>query len=60
MDNNANKNDMADKFSKNSFLNSQKYRNRRDLLSVLLKDNESYTEKQVSEKINEFMKGSAR
>ena len=59
MNNNVIKNS-ADKFSKNSFLQSEKYRNRRDLLSVLLKDNESYTENQVNEKINEFMKGSVR
>ena len=47
-------------FPKISFLQSEKYRNRRDLLSVILKDGESYTENQVSKKIYEFMKGSVR
>lgn len=43
-------------FSKNKVLALSRYAGRRDLLSVLLKDNETYTLDQVDGLIQEFMK----
>lgn len=46
-----------DVFSKEQILQSKKYRDRRDLLSVLLTDNESYSFKAVDDIIKKFMEG---
>ena len=46
-----------DVFSKEQILQSKKYRDRRDLLSVLLADNESYSFKAVDDIIKKFMEG---
>lgn len=43
-------------FTKNTILNSKKYAKRRDLLSVLLKDDRTYTASQIDKLINDFMK----
>ena len=43
-------------FTKNTILHSQKYSNRRDLLSVLLEDGKTYTKDQVDALIENFMK----
>lgn len=43
-------------FTKNTILNSKKYAKRRDLLSVLLKDNGTYTTSQIEKLMADFMK----
>lgn len=43
-------------FTKNTILNSKKYAKRRDLLSVLLKDNQTYTTSQIEKLMTDFMK----
>lgn len=50
----------ADVFSKASILKSKRYSNRRDALSFLLKDDESYTLEQVDDILDNFMKGSVK
>lgn len=45
-------------FFKESLLKSKRYSNRRDALSFLLKDGESYTFNQVDKILDDFMKGS--
>jgi hypothetical protein len=42
-------------FTKQKVLTFKRYANRRDLLSVLLKDGKEYTIEQVDSLINEFM-----
>jgi len=44
-------------YTKEQLLASKKYAARRDLLGVLLEDGKTYTEAQVTRKMNEFMKG---
>ena len=48
------------KFSKEKLIASDKYANRRDLVSALLDDNETYTIATVDKKIEEFMKGKVK
>ena len=48
---------IEDVFSKEQVLKSKKYRDRRDLISVLLADNESYSFKAVDDIIKKFMEG---
>ena len=48
---------IEDVFSKEQILQSKKYRDRRDLLSVLLTDQESYSFKAVDDIIKKFMEG---
>lgn len=43
-------------FTKSTILNSKKYAKRRDLLSVLLKDNQTYTTGQIEKLMTDFMK----
>lgn len=45
------------KFSKKVILNFAKYKKRKDLLKVLLKDNKQYTIDDVNKIINDFMGG---
>lgn len=45
------------KFTKESILKFERYQERRDLLSALLKDGERYTTKEVDTLIAKFMKG---
>lgn len=44
-------------FNKTAILKSEKYASYRDLLTVLLDENEEYTLEVVDAKINDFMKG---
>lgn len=48
---------IEDVFSKEQILQSKKYRDRRDLLNVLLTDQESYSFKAVDDIIKKFMEG---
>ncbi len=43
-------------FTKNQILSSANYRERRDLLSVLLKDDQQYSLQAVDQEIEKFMK----
>lgn len=45
------------KFTKQQLLQSQKYVNRRDALSALLKDGETYTHEEVERILQQFYKG---
>lgn len=44
-------------YFKESLLKSKRYSNRRDALSFLLKDGESYTFEQVDKILGDYMKG---
>ena len=48
---------IEDKFSKEQLLTSDKFRDRRDILNVLLLSDETYTVKAVDEIIENYMKG---
>lgn len=50
----------ANVYFKESILKSKRYANRRDALSFLLKDGESYTFEQVDEILDNFMKGQVK
>lgn len=45
------------KYNKKELLGSNKYANRKDLLRVLLKDEQVYSFAQVDKEISDFMKG---
>ena len=47
----------ASKYPKDKLLESKQYGNRRDALSFLLKDGETYTIQQVDKILADFMKG---
>ena len=47
-------------FTKERILTFQRYANRRDLLSILLKDGQEYTHDQVQNLIDNFMKGKVK
>lgn len=47
-------------FPKERILIFQRYANRRDLLSILLKDGQEYTHDQVQNLIDNFMKGKVK
>nr|DAM85478.1 MAG TPA: hypothetical protein [Caudoviricetes sp.] len=51
-------NEQESLFTKEQLLNSSKYKNRVDLLNVLLVDDKQYSLSEVEEKINKFMKRS--
>lgn len=56
-----NKTDKTDKttealYTKEQILSSKKYSHRKDVLNVVLKDNQQYTLKEVDELIDNFMK----
>lgn len=42
-------------YSKEQIISSKKYSNRKDILNVLLKDDEEYTFSRIDEIIEEFM-----
>lgn len=44
------------KFTKEQILKSKKFKNRVDLIRVILQDNESYTLEEVQKEIDKFMK----
>lgn len=50
----------ANVYFKESILKSKRYANRRDALTFLLKDGESYTFEQVDEILDNFMKGQVK
>lgn len=50
----------ASVFPKERILTFQRYANRRDLLSILLKDGQEYTHDQVQNLIDNFMKGKVK
>ena len=45
------------KFIKEALMNSRRFRNERDLVSALLKDDVEYTVPEVDSMITEYMKG---
>lgn len=45
------------KYTKESILNSKKYSERKDILSVILKEDEEYTSNDIDNILNKFMKG---
>lgn len=45
------------KYTKESILNSNKYSERKDILSVILKEDEEYTSNDIDDILNKFMKG---
>ena len=51
---------MEPKFTKESLVNSKRFRNERDLASALLKDGEEYTIAEVEEMIMKYMKGKVK
>lgn len=50
-------NTAENKFSKKQIVSSKRYRNNVDLLNAVLKDNKTYTLKEVNEIIEKFKKG---
>ena len=48
---------MENKFTKEQLVNSQKYRQYKDLLQAILKKDKLYTLKQIDDEIKKFMKG---
>ena len=48
---------MENKFTKEQLVNSQKFRQYKDLLQAILKENKLYTLKQIDDEIKKFMKG---
>lgn len=44
------------KFTKEQILKSKKFKNRVDLIKVILQDNKSYTLEEVQKEIDKFMK----
>lgn len=48
------------KFTKSQLVSSKRYRDRKDLVNVLLKDNKSYSFDEVDSLIDEFMKGKVK
>lgn len=47
----------AVKYTKNSIISSEKYKNRVDILSVLLEDGKTYDLETVDKMVEKFMKG---
>lgn len=47
----------ADVFTKEAILKSKRFSHRRDALSFLLKDDESYSFEQIESILNDYMKG---
>lgn len=48
------------KFTKESLLNSKKYKNRKPILSVLLEDGKSYSVKEVDIIVDKYMKSEVK
>lgn len=49
-----------DKFSKENLLSANIFKNRKDILSVLIKDDEELSIKETQERMNKFMKGKVK
>lgn len=50
----------APRFTKAQLLASEKYRNRKDLLTALLKDGETYTMEMATNMVSAFLKGQVK
>lgn len=50
----------AVKFTKTQLLNSKKYAGKRDLISALLADDETYTTAEVDALIEKYLKGTVK
>ena len=50
----------AEAFSKSSIMMSKRFSNRKDALSFLLEDEESYTIEQVDKILDDYMKGQVK
>jgi hypothetical protein len=48
------------KFTKEALMNSRRFRNERDIVSALLKDDVEYTVSEVDSMITEYMKGKVK
>lgn len=57
VDKKVTENNQVDTFSKVSILSSNRFADKRDLLSVLLQDNKEYSIKEVNDLIDNYMKG---
>jgi arginine repressor len=51
---------MEPKFTKESLVNSKRFRNERDIVSALLKDDVEYTVSEVADMIADYMKGKVK
>lgn len=51
---------MEPKFTKEALVNSKRFRNERDLVSALLKDDVEYTISEVDRMVAKFMKGKVK
>ena len=51
---------MEPKFTKDALVNSKRFRNERDLVAALLKDDVEYTVSEVDSMIAEYMKGKVK
>lgn len=51
---------MEPKFTKEALVNSKRFRNERDLVSALLKDDVEYTISEVERMVAKFMKGKVK
>jgi hypothetical protein len=47
-------------FTKEALVNSNRFRNERDIVSAILKDGEEYTVRQVEGAIAKYMKGTVK
>ena len=52
--------EVVSKFNKQQIIKSQRYQKHRDLLTVLLKDNEQYSYEDIEAMIDNFMKGTVK
>jgi len=52
--------EMEPKFTKEALMNSRRFRNERDIVSALLKDNVEYSVPEVDSMITEYMKGKVK
>nr|DAU32984.1 MAG TPA: hypothetical protein [Caudoviricetes sp.] len=57
MDNEENINIDTDEFTKEQLIKSKKYEDKRDILNVILEDEELYSTSKVDDMIREFLKG---
>lgn len=51
---------VEDKFTKEQLISSKKFSNNKDVLSALLEDDKEYSESEVNEIIENFMKGKVK
>jgi hypothetical protein len=51
---------VEDKFTKKQFLSSKLFKNNKDVLNVVIKDDEELSIKEAKERIENFMKGKVK